>query len=68
MTVESEVAALVRAAVDEFRRLDGAFNNAGAVSAFGSVQDIDGSSWGAEIELNLSSSDASDSPRQRRTG
>lgn len=53
VTVESEVAALVRAAVDEFGRLDGAFNNAGAVSAFGAVQDIDGSSWSAEIELNL---------------
>ncbi|MEV0697178.1 glucose 1-dehydrogenase [Saccharopolyspora sp. NPDC050389] len=54
VTVESEVAALVRAAMDEFGRLDGAFNNAGAVSAFGAVQDIDDNSWHAEIDLNLS--------------
>ncbi|MER6987501.1 glucose 1-dehydrogenase [Saccharopolyspora hirsuta] len=55
VTVESEVAALVRAAVDEFGRLDGAFNNAGAVSAFGAVQDIAADGWHGEIELNLSS-------------
>ncbi|MFI0464471.1 SDR family NAD(P)-dependent oxidoreductase [Saccharopolyspora sp. 5N102] len=54
VTVESEVLALVRAAMDEFGRLDGAFNNAGAVSAFGAVQDIDDNSWRAEIDLNLS--------------
>ncbi|TDD55655.1 SDR family NAD(P)-dependent oxidoreductase [Saccharopolyspora elongata] len=54
VTVESEVAALVRAAMEEFGRLDGAFNNAGAVSAFGAVQDIDDNSWRAEIDLNLS--------------
>ncbi|MEV5536309.1 glucose 1-dehydrogenase [Saccharopolyspora shandongensis] len=54
VTVESEVAALVRAAMDEFGRLDGAFNNAGAVNAFGAVQDIDDSGWRADIELNLS--------------
>ncbi|MEV6231421.1 glucose 1-dehydrogenase [Saccharopolyspora shandongensis] len=55
VTVESEVAALVRAAMDEFARLDGAFNNAGAVNAFGAVQDIDDNSWRADIELNLNS-------------
>ncbi|MER5393088.1 SDR family NAD(P)-dependent oxidoreductase, partial [Saccharopolyspora sp. NPDC002686] len=55
VTVESEVAALVRAAVDEFGRLDGAFNNAGAVTAFGAVQDIAASGWHEEIEVNLSS-------------
>lgn len=55
VTVEAEVEALVRAAVDEFGRLDGAFNNAGAVSAFGAVQDIAADGWQAEIEINLSS-------------
>ncbi|MER7013596.1 glucose 1-dehydrogenase [Saccharopolyspora sp. NPDC000359] len=55
VTVESEVAELVRAAVSEFGRLDGAFNNAGAVSAFGAVQDIAADGWHGEIELNLSS-------------
>ncbi|MCI2421731.1 glucose 1-dehydrogenase [Saccharopolyspora sp. K220] len=55
VTVESDVAALVRAAVDEYGRLDGAFNNAGAVNAFGPVQDIDDTGWRADVELNLSS-------------
>ncbi|RKT87506.1 NAD(P)-dependent dehydrogenase, short-chain alcohol dehydrogenase family [Saccharopolyspora antimicrobica] len=55
VTVEAEVEALVRAAVDEFGRLDGAFNNAGAINAFGAVQDIAADGWQADIELNLSS-------------
>ncbi|MER7083720.1 NAD(P)-dependent dehydrogenase, short-chain alcohol dehydrogenase family [Saccharopolyspora kobensis] len=55
VTVESEVEALVRAAVDEFGRLDGAFNNAGAINAFGAVQDIVADGWQADIALNLSS-------------
>ncbi|MGW5646771.1 SDR family NAD(P)-dependent oxidoreductase [Saccharopolyspora sp. NPDC003752] len=53
VTVESEVAALVRAAMDEFGRLDGAFNNAGAISAFGPVQDIPSEGWRADLGLNL---------------
>ncbi|MEV0088440.1 glucose 1-dehydrogenase [Saccharopolyspora sp. NPDC050642] len=53
VTVESEVAALVRAAMDEFGRLDGAFNNAGAISAFGPVQDIPAEGWRADLGLNL---------------
>jgi NAD(P)-dependent dehydrogenase (short-subunit alcohol dehydrogenase family) len=55
VTAEGEVAALVRATVDEFGRLDGAFNNAGAVNSFGAVQDIPDSGWRADLELNLSS-------------
>lgn len=54
VTVESEVEALVRTAVEKFGRLDGAFNNAGALTAFGAVQDIDEGGWNAEIALNLS--------------
>ncbi|RZS31369.1 NAD(P)-dependent dehydrogenase (short-subunit alcohol dehydrogenase family) [Herbihabitans rhizosphaerae] len=55
VTAPEEVAALVRTAVDEFGRLDGAFNNAGTVSAFGPVQDIDPDAWHAEIDANLTS-------------
>lgn len=53
VTVEADVARLTAAAVEEFGRLDGAFNNAGAVNAFGNVEDIDESGWRADLELNL---------------
>ncbi|MCM6773664.1 glucose 1-dehydrogenase [Nocardia sp. CDC159] len=53
VTVGADVARLTRAAVDEFGRLDAAFNNAGAVNAFGPVQDIDEAGWRADLELNL---------------
>ncbi|MGX1805303.1 SDR family NAD(P)-dependent oxidoreductase [Nocardia sp. NPDC055321] len=53
VTVEADVERLTAAAVGEFGRLDGAFNNAGAVNAFGAVQDIEASGWRADIELNL---------------
>ncbi|AYF76355.1 glucose 1-dehydrogenase [Nocardia yunnanensis] len=53
VTVEADVARLTAAAVTEFGRLDAAFNNAGAVNAFGPVQDIDDAGWRAELELNL---------------
>ncbi|MBF6439779.1 SDR family NAD(P)-dependent oxidoreductase [Nocardia cyriacigeorgica] len=52
---EEEVAALTRAAADEFGRLDAAFNNVGAVTAYGPVADIDGAAWRDELELNLTS-------------
>ncbi|MFD0362899.1 SDR family NAD(P)-dependent oxidoreductase [Nocardia sp. GCM10030253] len=55
VTVEDDVARLTQAALTEFGRLDGAFNNAGAVNAFGPVSDIDESGWRADIELNLTS-------------
>ncbi|MFI9505172.1 SDR family NAD(P)-dependent oxidoreductase [Nocardia sp. NPDC052566] len=55
VTVEAEVAALTQAALTEFGRLDAAFNNAGAVNAFGPVQDIEEAGWRADIELNLTS-------------
>ncbi|MGF6888373.1 NAD(P)-dependent dehydrogenase (short-subunit alcohol dehydrogenase family) [Nocardia sp. GAS34] len=44
---------LTGTAIDEFGRLDAAFNNAGAVKAFGPIQDIDEASWRADLELNL---------------
>jgi NAD(P)-dependent dehydrogenase (short-subunit alcohol dehydrogenase family) len=54
-TVEAEVEALVRTTVDEFGRLDGAFNNAGGVNAYGPVSNIAGESWHAELAQNLTS-------------
>ncbi|MGW4533843.1 SDR family NAD(P)-dependent oxidoreductase [Nocardia sp. NPDC004340] len=53
VTVEADVERLTAAAITEFGRLDGAFNNAGAVNAFGPVQDIDEAGWRADLELNL---------------
>ncbi|GAB2510047.1 SDR family NAD(P)-dependent oxidoreductase [Nocardia heshunensis] len=53
VTVEADVERLTSAAVSEFGRLDAAFNNAGAVNAFGPVQDIDAAGWRADLELNL---------------
>ncbi|AVH24724.1 glucose 1-dehydrogenase [Nocardia cyriacigeorgica] len=52
---EEEVAALTRVAVDEFGRLDAAFNNVGAVTAYGPVAEIDDAAWRNELELNLTS-------------
>ncbi len=53
VTVEAEVAALVRAAVDSFGRLDAAFNNAGVVSTVGMLQDVDREDWDRDIAVNL---------------
>ena len=47
VTVEADVARLTEAALNEFGRLDAAFNNAGAVNAFGPVEDIDEAGWRA---------------------
>ncbi|MFI6869075.1 SDR family NAD(P)-dependent oxidoreductase [Nocardia sp. NPDC050406] len=55
VTVEADVERLTDAAVREFGRLDAAFNNAGAVNAFGNVDEVDESGWRADIELNLTS-------------
>lgn len=55
VTVEADVQRLTEAAVSEFGRLDAAFNNAGAINAFGAVQDLDDAGWHADLELNLTS-------------
>jgi NAD(P)-dependent dehydrogenase (short-subunit alcohol dehydrogenase family) len=55
VTVESEVAELVRQAVSRYGRLDGAFNNVGAPTALGPVTEIDDKAWHAELALNLGS-------------
>ncbi|WP_279583256.1 SDR family oxidoreductase [Fodinicola feengrottensis] len=49
------MAALVRTTVSEFGRLDGAFNNAGSVAAFGPVQGISDQDWRTDLEQNLTS-------------
>nr|WP_040747207.1 glucose 1-dehydrogenase [Nocardia transvalensis] len=53
VTVSDDVARLTQTALDEFGRLDAAFNNAGAVTAFGAIQDIEEAGWRGELDLNL---------------
>jgi NAD(P)-dependent dehydrogenase (short-subunit alcohol dehydrogenase family) len=55
VTVEADVAAVVRQAVDTYGRLDGVFNNVGAATAMGPITGITGDAWNAELALNLSS-------------
>ncbi len=55
VTVEDDVARLTQAAITEYGRLDAAFNNAGAVNAFGPIGEIDEAGWRADLELNLTS-------------
>ncbi len=55
VTVESDVAALVSAAVQEYGRLDAAFNNAGGGRTFGPVQSLDSTGWDSDLALNLTS-------------
>ncbi|MEU8135296.1 SDR family NAD(P)-dependent oxidoreductase [Streptodolium elevatio] len=55
VTVEEDAAALTAAAVAEFGRLDGAFNNAGGMNAFGPVPTVDRGAWDADIAQNLTS-------------
>lgn len=54
-TVEDDVAAAVGVAVAKFGRLDSAVNNAGGVVAPGSLDQITGDAWRAELDLNLTS-------------
>ncbi|HTF07293.1 MAG TPA: SDR family NAD(P)-dependent oxidoreductase [Asanoa sp.] len=54
VTVEAEMARLVDAAVSEFGRLDGAFNNAGG-GPMASVRDADSDVWHQSLALNLTS-------------
>jgi NAD(P)-dependent dehydrogenase (short-subunit alcohol dehydrogenase family) len=55
VTVEADAARVVRAAVAEFGRLDGAFNNAGGVNAIGTLPELDDARWHADLEQNLTS-------------
>jgi NAD(P)-dependent dehydrogenase (short-subunit alcohol dehydrogenase family) len=53
VTVEADVERLVGAAVTEFGRLDGAFNNAGGVAATGPVHTLAARDWQADLAQNL---------------
>ncbi|MGW0328076.1 glucose 1-dehydrogenase [Nocardia sp. NPDC003183] len=53
VTVDADVERLTQAALTEYGRLDAAFNNAGAVNAFGPIAEIDTTSWRADLDLNL---------------
>nr|WP_063818068.1 SDR family oxidoreductase [Herbidospora sakaeratensis] len=55
VTVEAEMAELIRQAVSRYGRLDGVFNNVGAATAIGPVTGLDAGAWHAEMALNLSS-------------
>ncbi|MCF2532157.1 SDR family NAD(P)-dependent oxidoreductase [Yinghuangia soli] len=55
VTTEADNAALVAAALAEFGSLDGAFNNAGGVNAYGPVPTLDAAAWHAELAHNLTS-------------
>ncbi|WP_017591541.1 SDR family NAD(P)-dependent oxidoreductase [Nocardiopsis potens] len=55
VTVEEDAARLVQAAIDEFGRLDGAFNNVGGMNGFGPVPEISDSAWRADLDVNLTS-------------
>jgi NAD(P)-dependent dehydrogenase (short-subunit alcohol dehydrogenase family) len=55
MTVEADADRLVAAAVAEFGRLDGAFNNVGGVNGSGPAEARDSASWHADLAQNLTS-------------
>jgi NAD(P)-dependent dehydrogenase (short-subunit alcohol dehydrogenase family) len=55
VTVEADVAGLIRRAVEEFGRLDGAFNNAGSVGSFGDVAEVSDEAWQEDLAINLTS-------------
>lgn len=53
VTVDADAERLTQAALTEYGRLDAAFNNAGAINAFGPIAQIDDASWRADMDLNL---------------
>ncbi|MFF4621875.1 SDR family NAD(P)-dependent oxidoreductase [Nonomuraea jabiensis] len=55
VTVEADAERVVRSAVTEFGRLDGAFNNVGGVNGTGLVSDVAEAHWRADLEQNLTS-------------
>jgi NAD(P)-dependent dehydrogenase (short-subunit alcohol dehydrogenase family) len=55
VTVAADAERLAERAVAEFGRLDGAFNNAGGVSATGPVPAIEDTAWRAALDQNLTS-------------
>jgi NAD(P)-dependent dehydrogenase (short-subunit alcohol dehydrogenase family) len=55
VTIEDDAAGLVDAAMREFGRLDGAFNNAGGVNSHGPVHDLAEADWRSDLDQNLTS-------------
>jgi NAD(P)-dependent dehydrogenase (short-subunit alcohol dehydrogenase family) len=55
VTVPADVDRLVEAAVDSYGRLDGAFNNAGDVTARAPIIAVDDAAWHADLTSNLTS-------------
>nr|BAV56004.1 short-chain dehydrogenase [Actinomadura fulva subsp. indica] len=55
VTVEADAERVVRAAVTEFGRLDGVFNNVGGVHGTGMLPTVDEAHWRADLEQNLTS-------------
>ncbi len=55
VTVEADIERLVAVVVEEHGGLHGAFNNAGGMSAFGPVHELDADAWHNEIALGLTS-------------
>ncbi|MFE1594010.1 glucose 1-dehydrogenase [Nocardia sp. NPDC058705] len=53
VTIDADVERLTQAALTEYGRLDAAFNNAGAVNAFGPIAGITDDDWRADLDLNL---------------
>lgn len=53
ITDEDDVRAMVRAAVDNFGGLHGAFNNAGIIGAGGKIEDFEYDKWKSVMDVNL---------------
>lgn len=55
VTIESEVEAMVNAAVEAFGKIDGAFNNAGIRMTYELVPDLSATDWDRVLNVNLRS-------------
>lgn len=55
VTDEAEVKELVSATIDDFGRLDGAFNNAGTIHATAPTTEVSADAWQRELTTNLTS-------------
>lgn len=53
VALESDVRALVKATVDRFGKLDGAFNNAGVAQSHKPLHEISGAEWQRVIDVDL---------------
>ena len=53
VTNEREVAAMAKAALDAFGRIDVLYNNAASFQALGAVWEVDADVWWRDVEINL---------------